>query len=143
MRNVNRTETSRRASARYSTKIIRRRNAGRECVNTPNGLSKKQSQRRALAFASNLTWRSESAHVGQKLAIRLGFGHSFHQQLHRFHGRKRVQDFAQDPDALQVFLGDQQFFFSRSGALNVDRREDALVDQLTVCLLYTSDAADE
>ena len=32
----------------------------------------------------------------------------------------------------QVFLGDEQFFLTRAGALDVDRREDALVDQLAV-----------
>jgi hypothetical protein len=33
---------------------------------------------------------------------------------------------------LQVFLRDQQLFLTRAGALNVDRREDTLVDQLAV-----------
>ena len=54
------------------------------------------------------------------------------EQFHGFDGRERVEHLAQDPDALQVFLGDEQLFLTRAGALNVDGREDALVDELAV-----------
>ena len=54
------------------------------------------------------------------------------QQFHGFDRRQRVQHLAQNPDARQVFFGNQQLFFSGAGALNVDGREDALVDQLAV-----------
>ena len=47
-------------------------------------------------------------------------------------GLQRIQNLAQNPDPLQVFLRNQQLFLTRTRALNIDRREDALVDQLAV-----------
>ena len=74
----------------------------------------------------------QRTHVRQELAIRLGLAQLVDQQFHRFHGRKRVQHLAQHPDAGQIFLRNQQLFLTRAGALNIDGREGALVDQLAV-----------
>ena len=47
-------------------------------------------------------------------------------------GRQRVQNFSQHPDSGQIFFRNQQLFFSSAGALNINRRERSLVDELAV-----------
>ena len=46
--------------------------------------------------------------------------------------RQRVEHLAQDPDAAQLVLRHQQLFLARARLVDVDRRENALVDQLAV-----------
>src|ERR1700722_360796 len=72
------------------------------------------------------------AHLSQELAVCSRLGQSLNQQLHGFDWRQRVQYFAEDPDALQVFFGNQQLFFAGAGALDIDRWESSFVDQLAV-----------
>src|SRR5215471_6843225 len=72
------------------------------------------------------------AHLGQELRIGLSLGQALDQQFHGFYRRQRVQNLAKNPDAREVVFRDQQLFLSSAGALNVDGREGALVDQLAV-----------
>src|SRR4051812_35151469 len=74
----------------------------------------------------------QRTHIGQEVAIRLGLAELVDQQLHRFYRREWVQDFPQHPDALQVFPGNEQLFLTGAGALDIDGREDTLVDQFAV-----------
>ena len=74
----------------------------------------------------------QRAHIGQEFAVAAGLAELVDQQFHGFHGRKRVQNFPQNPDAREIFLRNQEFFFTRAGALNIDGREDALVDQFAL-----------
>src|SRR5208337_4587206 len=70
--------------------------------------------------------------VGQEFGVVTNLLEAADQQLHGFNGRKRIEHTAQDKDALQIFLGDEQLFLAGSGALDIDGREHALVDQLAV-----------
>src|ERR1035437_6463973 len=76
--------------------------------------------------------RLQGAHVVEELLVVAGLGGLVCEKLHGVDRRERVDDAAEDPGALEVFLGDQQLFLTRAGALDVDGREDALVDQLAV-----------
>src|SRR5881394_2899296 len=78
--------------------------------------------------ARSLTPALQLAHLGQELAVGCGFRETLDQQFHRFNGGQRVQHLSQYPDALQIVLGNQQLFFTRTGALNIDCREGALID---------------
>ena len=62
-------------------------------------------KRRPMASSLQVAGKMESgdlqlAHLGQELAVALGFREAFDQQFHGFDGRKRVQHFAQHPNAL-------------------------------------------
>src|SRR5947209_4790024 len=72
------------------------------------------------------------AHLGEELAVGLGFGKTLDQQLHGFHGRERIQDFAQHPNPGEIIFRDEELFFTRAGSLNINRREGTLVDELAV-----------
>src|SRR5579863_2412478 len=76
--------------------------------------------------------KSELVHILQELGIIADLFEAGNEQFHGFDGRQGVQHAAQHEDALQVFPGNEQFFLSRAGALDVDGREDALIDQLAV-----------
>ena len=54
------------------------------------------------------------AHRGQEIFVRRGVIHLIQQEFHALHRVKRLQDLPQYPDAVQVFLGDEEFFFSRA-----------------------------
>src|SRR6185503_6462034 len=71
-------------------------------------------------------------HVGKELGVVADFFEAADEEFHSFSGRQRVEDLAEDPDALEVFLGDEQLFLTGAGALDVDGRKDSLVDELAV-----------
>src|SRR3984885_11086657 len=68
----------------------------------------------------------------QKLLIVPGLRQLIRKQFHRLNRRQRIQNLAQNPRPLQVFLRNQQLFLTSSGTLNVDRREHALIHQLAI-----------
>ena len=72
------------------------------------------------------------AHLGQELAIRGRLGQSLNEQFHSLNWTQRVEYLAQHPDPGQVFFRNQQLLLTCAGALNIDGREGALVDQLAV-----------
>src|SRR5580704_17554526 len=74
----------------------------------------------------------QRAHIGEEFAVSAGFAELVDQQFHRFDGRKRVENFPQHPYARQIFLGNQEFFLTRAGALNIDGREYALIDKFAL-----------
>ncbi len=47
-------------------------------------------------------------------------------------GEQRIQHLAQYPGALQILFRNEQLFLPRARALNIDGREDTLIDQLAV-----------
>ena len=49
-----------------------------------------------------------------------------------FHRRQRREHLAQHPDAIEVFLRDQQLFLPRAALLDVDGREDPAIGQLAI-----------
>src|SRR5580698_8079016 len=71
-------------------------------------------------------------HVGQEFGVVADFFEAADEQFHCLNRRERIENAAKNEDALQVFFGNEQLFLSRSAALNVDGREDALVDELAV-----------
>jgi len=68
----------------------------------------------------------------EEFLVVAGFGQLVGEEFHGFDGRQGVEDAAENPGALEVFLGDEQLFLAGAGALDVDGGEDALVDQLAV-----------
>src|SRR5581483_3447553 len=55
-----------------------------------------------------------AAHRSQELGVATRLTELIEQQLHRLHGRKRIEHFAQHPDPVQFFARHQQLFFSRA-----------------------------
>jgi hypothetical protein len=68
----------------------------------------------------------------QKFLVVARLGELVGEKFHGFDRGERVDDAAQDPGALQLFLGDEQLFLAGAGALDIDGGEDALVYQLAV-----------
>src|SRR5262249_37235482 len=68
----------------------------------------------------------------QEFAVALRFRHFRKQELHAFDGGERRQDFPQHPDAVEIFLRDQQLLFSRAALLDVDRGEHAAIRELAI-----------
>src|ERR1700756_4078931 len=71
-------------------------------------------------------------HCVQKLRIRARLVELLDEQVHRLHGRKRREDFAQGPDAIELVALKQQLLFTRARLVDVDGGEDALVGELAV-----------
>lgn len=55
-------------------------------------------------YAPNLAL--QRAHVGEEVAVGFGLAEFVDQKFHGFDGGQGVQDFAEDPDAAEVFAGD-------------------------------------
>src|SRR5579862_6706266 len=73
-----------------------------------------------------------AGHGGEKLRVVLGLGEAAQQEFHSFHSREGTQNFAQHPNSIQLIRWQKQFVFARSGAVDIDSREYALIDQATV-----------
>src|SRR5215203_6985164 len=71
-------------------------------------------------------------HRGEEVAVVLGLAEAFEDDLHLLDGREGIQDAAHDPDAVEVFLRDEQLLLTRARPLEVDGREEALVGEATV-----------
>src|ERR1044072_1819005 len=71
-------------------------------------------------------------HRGEKFGVGLRLLQSLEHDFHLLDGRERIQHTPHYPDAIQVFLADQQFFLARAGALQVDCREQSLIAQATI-----------
>lgn len=54
------------------------------------------------------------------------------QEFHGLGGGERVQYLTEYPGALEIILGDEELFLTGAGTLNVDGREDALVNELSI-----------
>lgn len=66
-------------------------------------------------------------HRGKKLSVGLGLAEAFEDDFHLFDWRKWIKYSTHDPDAIEVFLADKEFFLTRTGPLQIDRREETLV----------------
>src|SRR3569833_383958 len=71
-------------------------------------------------------------HVGEEFGVVANLLKTADEKFHCLGWRHRNEHFAEDPDALEVFLRDEELFLSGAGALDVDGREDALIDELAV-----------
>src|SRR6185369_11712644 len=71
-------------------------------------------------------------HRSEEVLVRLGVLHLVEQELHRIDGAHLHQDPTQHPHLGEGALVDQQFFLAGAGLADVERREDALVGDLTV-----------
>src|ERR687891_418301 len=96
-----------------------------------------------MFFTSYRTYRFYSSSLGQfpgcrtihrveELGVVLGFAHALDDHLHLFDARQRAERAAQQPDAAQIILWNQQFFLARAALLQIDGREDAFVRELAV-----------
>src|ERR1044071_9285612 len=63
---------------------------------------------------------SHRRHRVQELAVRARLVEFLDEELHRLDGRQRREDFAQHPDAIELVALEEQFFFARAGAIDVD-----------------------
>src|SRR5690606_30252114 len=89
----------------------------------------KKAPRPAGLFLS----KGDSAlHRGEELVVGLGVLHLVQQELHRADLVHAVQQLAQDPDLLQQFGLDQVVLAAGAGAVDVDRRVDALLGDAAV-----------
>src|SRR5215831_8196210 len=73
-----------------------------------------------------------ATHRIEKLAVGSRLTELVQQQFHRLHWRQRVHHFAQNPHAIELFLGQKQLFLTRTALVDIDRREHALIDQLAL-----------
>ncbi len=71
-------------------------------------------------------------HLQQELSVVPSLPQPVHQQFHGLDRRQRIEHLTQHPNPLQIFLGNQQLFLTRTGPLNVDRREHPLIHQLAI-----------
>ena len=71
-------------------------------------------------------------HRAQELGASLRLADFLQEELHGIHCADRMQDFAKQPHAIELFLEEQQFFFARAGASDVDGREDPLIGELAI-----------
>src|SRR6185369_7645513 len=76
--------------------------------------------------------RNLALHRGEKLGVGLRLLQSLEHDFHLLDRRERIQHTPHHPDAIQVFLADQQFFLARAGALQVDCRKQSLITQTTI-----------
>src|SRR5688572_10612782 len=75
-------------------------------------------------------WHSSELPLGHRIEevlVRLGAPHAVEQEFQRFGGRHVGQEVTQQVNAIELGLVQQQIFLTRTGAIDVDRREHALV----------------
>ena len=73
-----------------------------------------------------------SLHRRQELGVRLGLLEPLEHNFHLLSRREGIQDAAHDPDTAEIVFRNQQLFLARSGALQVDSREQTLVAQAAI-----------
>src|ERR1700733_9952246 len=97
-------------------------------------MQKRRAQLLTAPFSSAISTlrKLQRTHVVEELLVVASLAELVGEELHGFYRRERVENFAEDPSALEVVLGDEEFFFTRSTTLDVDGRKDALVDELAV-----------
>jgi hypothetical protein len=71
-------------------------------------------------------------HGIEEFSIVLRRLHFFQKKFHALHRVHRLKDFSQEPNAVEIVLVKEQFFFSSAGALNVNGGKDPAIDQTTV-----------
>ena len=72
------------------------------------------------------------AHGVEEVLVDLGFAELVDEQLDGLDLVHLAEDLAQDPDPVEVEFLDEELLLPRSGAADVDGREDPLVDETTV-----------
>src|ERR1700693_6545090 len=71
-------------------------------------------------------------HRAEEFGVGFGFSEAAQQQLHGFDGGQWTEHFAQHPNAAEFVWWKQDFILTSAGALNIDRREDALIREAAV-----------
>src|SRR5215217_5357268 len=84
-----------------------------------------------VCFCASL-WRKLALHRGEKFSVGLRLLQSLEHDFHLLDRRERIQHPPHHPDAIEVFLADQQFFLARAGALQVDCWKQSLITQTTI-----------
>ena len=83
---------------------------------------KMKTPRKGVAFLAFFTLRA--LHHIEEVIIRLGHCQLIDEEFHRINLTHRMDNFAQDPHFLQLFLSGKQLFFTGTGTVVVDSRED-------------------
>src|SRR5512136_20458 len=83
-------------------------------------------------LTDHATRLSSLAHRIEELLVALRLLQPLQKQLHGLHGRERVQNFAEHPDALELPLVEQELLLARPRLVDVDRGEDALLGEFAV-----------
>lgn len=90
---------------------------------------KMKTPRKGVAFLAFFTLRA--LHHIEEVIIRLGHRQLVNEEFHCIDLTHRMNNFAQDPHFLQLFLSGEQFFFTGAGTVVIDSREDAFFGNLT------------
>ena len=69
-------------------------------------------------------------HHVEEVVVGVGHRQDINEEFHRINLTHRMDDFAQDPHFLQLFLSGEQLFFTGTGTVVVDSREDAFFSTL-------------
>src|SRR5262249_41018499 len=64
--------------------------------------------------------QSLAAHGVQEFAVAASLPELVEQQFHGLHRGERIEHLAQDPHAVELVLGQQQFLFARAALVDVD-----------------------
>ena len=73
-----------------------------------------------------------TVHGRQELGVALRLFDLIDQQLHTVHGVERIEHLAQDPDAVELIIIQQEFFFPGPGAVDINGRKHPLVHQSAI-----------
>src|SRR5208283_1341688 len=85
---------------------------------------------RGTPFENNSSDRS--GHGTKKFRVRFRLGEAAQKQLHGLDGRKRAQHLTQYPHPAQLIRWEKQLVLTSAGALDINRREHALIGQAPV-----------
>src|SRR5215204_2098876 len=92
-----------------------------------------QTSKRDLRDAGLRSWFGLALrHRIEEVLVSLGAAHAVKEELQRLGGRHIREEVAQEVDAVELGLIEQQIFFARARAIDVDGREDALVGDVAV-----------
>src|ERR1043166_6410481 len=111
------------SEVRMATRIFERRE--RE-----NGSQKERDEYRSSIHPSNIHPTDGLAlHRRQQFGVRLGLLQTLEHDFHLLDGRERIQHASHHPDAIEIFLADEQLFLAGSRTLQIDGGEQPLVAQ--------------
>lgn len=88
-----------------------------------------KTPRNSVAFSGIFNLRA--LHHVEEVIVSFGHRQFIDEEFHRVDFTHRVNDFTQDPHLLQLFLSGEQLFFTGTGTVVIDSREDAFFCDLT------------
>src|SRR5207244_11580271 len=75
-------------------------------------------------------------HGRQELRVALRLFDLVNQQFHTVNGIEGIKHLAQDPDAIELVIIQQELLFPGPGAVDINSREDPLVDQPAIEMYF-------